>query len=460
MIDNIIVFAYLLIILGMGIYYRSRSNNFKHYANLQSSKNTSKLILVATIFASSIGGGTTFGISEKVFASSAAYTYGLILTIPIDFLIAIYIIPRIIKHHGAETVGDIMASYYGRPGRFIAGVAAMIVSIGLLAAQISVSGRIFQYILAVDYIKAVIISYSIVIIYTTIGGLRSVVFTNVLQFFAMILAIPVISIVGIHQIGIYNFIEQLPQNKILFDNSNTLLQDTIAATAGFAVMGLYPSFIQRILINTNYKETSKAIYIKSFIYALFLIFVTTNGLIAYHLYPEQTPQQALPYLIEQIMPVGLQGFIIVGLLAAVMSTADSDLNITSITLVKDFLSPIFDLSNQGQLLLIARIANIIIGSSAIIIALNFASVVDLVVFVVGFWSPMIIVPLIFALFGVTISQKMMIFSSICGVFSFLLWEKWLANYLNLNLKGVFIGTMVNLLIFSCSVLSTKWCHRT
>ena len=122
------------------------------------------------------------------------------------------------------------------------------------------------------------------------------VFTNVLQFFAMILAMPVISIIGIHKIGIYNFIEQLPQSKIFFDNLNTLLQDTIAATAGFVVMGLYPSFIQRILINTNYKETSKAIYIKSFIYAFFLIFVTINGLIAYHLYPEQTPQQTLPYL--------------------------------------------------------------------------------------------------------------------------------------------------------------------
>ena len=60
-----------------------RSNNFKHYANLQGSKNTSKLILVATIFASSIGGGITF-VSEKNFASSAN-TYGLILTILIDF---------------------------------------------------------------------------------------------------------------------------------------------------------------------------------------------------------------------------------------------------------------------------------------------------------------------------------------------------------------------------------------
>ena len=87
------------------------------------------------------------------------------------------------------------------------------------------------------------------------------VFTNVLQFFAMILAIPVISIIGIHKIRIYNLIEQLPQSKIFFDNSNTLLQDTIAATAGFVVMGLYPRFIPRILINTNYKQTSKAIWL-------------------------------------------------------------------------------------------------------------------------------------------------------------------------------------------------------
>ena len=113
MIDNIIVFAYLIIILAIGIFYRSKSGNFKNYANVKDSTRKNKLILVATIFASSVGGGTTFGIAEKAFSGDLSYTYGLLLTIPVDLLVAYYIIPRIIKHYGAESIGDIMSKYYG-----------------------------------------------------------------------------------------------------------------------------------------------------------------------------------------------------------------------------------------------------------------------------------------------------------------------------------------------------------
>jgi len=450
MIDNFIVLTYLIMILVIGIYYRSKSGNFKSYANVKDSTRKNKLILVATIFASSVGGGTTFGIAEKAFSGDISYSYGLILTLPVDLLVAYYIVPRIIKHYGAESVGDIMSKYYGTIGRFITGIASVIVSVGLVAAQISVSGHIFRYILKIDYIEGVVLSYGIVIIYTTIGGLRSIMFTNLLQFFAMILAIPVITLCGLYKIGLQNFILEFPVEKISIISNSSVLENTISATLGFAVMGLYPNFIQRALINDNPSDTSRAIYIKSAIYVLFLTFVTLNGLIAYNLYPSQDSNLALPYLIDQIIPTGVQGLVVVGLLAAVMSTADSDLNVTSVTLVKDIFNPVLKLKNQQTLLLIARITNIIIGSLAIIIALNFKSVVDLVVFVAGFWGPMIVVPLIFALFDITISRMMFILSSLGGGISFLLWEYGLIH--PLNLKGVFVGTLVSFIIFCLGMM--------
>lgn len=452
MIDNFIVLIYLLTVLGIAIYYRSRSGSFKSYANVKSSTRNNKLLLIATIFASSVGGGTTFGIAQKAFSSDLAYTYGLILTIPVDLLIARYLVPKLIKHYGAESVGDIIYKYYGLFGRIIAGSASVIVSIGFLAAQISVSGHIFQYILKINYVTGVVLSYGIVIIYTTIGGLRSVMFTNLLQFFAMILAIPMITIFGLNKIGLLNFIEQLPQDKVFFNN-NDLLIHTISATLGFSVMGLYPNFIQRALINNKPNETSSAIYKKSIMYAIFLIFISLNGLIAYNLYPDVDSSIALPYLINQIVPIGLQGIVVVGLLAAVMSTADSDLNVISVTLVKDLFSPIFQVDNQQWLLLAARIINVIIGSFAIIVALSFNSVVDLVVFVSGFWGPMVIVPLVFALFDVTIAKRMMIISSLGGGLAFLLWEYYFANHF--ILKGVFVGTVISLIIFLIGIRINK-----
>ena len=233
MIDIFIVTSYLLILLLTGIYYSKVDNTkFKSFAKFTSNTNTSKLIIIATIFASSIGGGTTFGISEKAFLGNIAYSYGLFFAIPIDLLIAAYIIPRIIKHYSAESVGDIMSVYYGSAGRYIAGFAAIVVSVGLVAAQISVSGRIFEYILQIDYVKGVVLSYGIVIIYTTIGGFRSVLFTNQLQFFAIIIAIPVVTIFGIHQIGIDNFINSVPKEKFSFYNNDDLVTTTIAATEG------------------------------------------------------------------------------------------------------------------------------------------------------------------------------------------------------------------------------------
>ena len=445
MIDIIIVFSYLVILLLVGIFQRSRLKGFRGFSRVGSKFQASKLVLVATIFASSIGGGTTFGIAEKAFAENIAYSYGLFLAIPIDILIAIYIMPRIIKHYGAETVGDIMHVYYGNTGRYIGGFSAILVSIGLIAAQISVSGRIFEYILQIDYIWGVVISYAIIMIYTTVGGLRSVLFANQLQFFAILLAIPVISVFGLYQIGISNFIAAVPAAKFSFFENPDLVSATIAATLGFMVMNLFPTFIQRALINKDSKATSKAIYIKSVIYAIFLIFITINGLIAFIKYPEIKASLALPYLIDHIIPVGIQGFVVVGLLAAVMSTADSDLNITSVTLVKDFLSPIFAIKNQNKMLMIARIANIIIGSLAIIIALSFARVVDLVIFIAGFWGPIVIVPLVMALFGRVISHSNMAISCASGAFSFLMWEQFFAQ--SYSFKGVFIGTMVNLLVF-------------
>lgn len=452
MLDNFIVLGYLIVILSIGIYYRSHSGTFKSFATVKDSSRKNRLLLVATIFASSVGGGTTFGLSEKSFMGNLAYTYGLLLTIPIDLLIAVYLVPRIIKHYGVESVGDILSKYYGQIGRIISGSAAIIVSIGLVAAQISVSGRIFQYILEVDYQKGVILSYGIVIVYTTIGGLRSVMFTNLLQFFAMITSIPIITIVGIKTIGIGNFINEIPTEKISFTNYD-LVNNTISAALGFAVMGLYPNFIQRALINNNPSETKQAIYIKSAIYAVFLVLITCNGLLAHQLYPEQLSSIALPHLIDQIIPVGLKGLVVVGLLAAVMSTADSDLNVTSISLVKDLFSPIFKEHNQQKLLLIARISNVLIGSFAIIIALSFSSVVDLVVFVSGFWAPVILVPLVFLLFEITISIRMMVVCSIAGSSSFLLWEYFVANYI--SLKGVFIGTITSLVIFLLALCIKK-----
>lgn len=442
MIDILIVATYLISMLVIGVYYRSKSQSLSGYGAFTA--NSNKFILVATVFATAVGGGTTFGLAEKAFTHNLSYSYGLLLTIPIDILIAFILVPRLTNHYGSISVGDIIAKDYGNIGRVITGMAALFVSIGYLAAQINVSGRIFQYILDIEKNEGVILSYIMVIIYTTIGGLRSVIFTNVLQFLAMLLAIPIITFVGIGTTGLEPISLSIEPKQYLLNNRE-LITATIYAALSFSVMGLYPSFIQRTTMNKKPHNIKTAIVIKSVIYAFFILCITMNGLLAFVIDPNQDPSLAVPNMIDIIIPIGIKGLVISGLLASVTSTASSDLNIASISLVNDIFRPISHIYNQRTLLYLAQIMTVILGSSAIIIALSFNHVVDLIIFSAGFWSPMILIPLIGTLLRITISTRAFIVCTIVGIISFLTWEYFAFIP---KLKGVFIGTMANLICFT------------
>ncbi len=442
MIDNLIVLLYLIAVLAIGLYYRSRSGSLQGYSSMSRTTGTSTFMLVATIFATAVGGGTTFGLSEKAFSGNLSYSYALLITVPVDLWIAFYLVPKVVKYHGAISVGDIMSKFYGDTGKIITGVAATLISVGYLAAQVNVSGRIFQHILEIDHVEGVILSYVIVILYTTIGGLRSVVFVNVLQFLAMIASIPLVTFIGGWDIYAGGLSSAIPSAKYVL--SPSLIEETLSIALGFAVMGFYPSFIQRILIDKNASKVKSAIVIKSAVYVLFIICVTINGLIAVAMDPTHNSALAIPYMLDLVLPVGLKGFVVVGLLSAVMSTADSDLNIASISIINDIFRPITNIQDDRILLILAKLTTFVLGCFAIYLALSFHNAVDLVIFAAGFWAPMVLVPLVAGLFGVIGSQKSFLCSSVMGTLSFIAWECCMPLA---QVKGVFIGTLVSLVCF-------------
>lgn len=443
MLDIIIITSYLTISLIIGLYNRSTSKTLSGYSHLGKDINNNSLILAATIFASSVGGATTFGITEKSFTGNIAFALGLLFTIPIDILIAVFIVPRLSKFRDVNSIGEIISKFYGQAPRIITGISVALMSIGYLSVQINVSGRIFTYLLGIEYIDAVIVSYAIVILYTTIGGLRSVVINNSIQFIAMILAIPTLTILSINHIGMENFISKIPSEKYNILTSNNLLTDTIYATLSFTVMGFYPTFIQRVLAGRNSISVQKAIYFKSAIYAFFIICLTLNGLSAFILVPESFASDALTNLIDKIIPSGVKAIILIGFLAAVMSTADSDLNIASISIVNDIFKPL-NITQDTNQLIITKFLTVIIGSAAILIVISFEGILELIIFSAGLWVPTAAVPLMGLLLKRKTSDKKFIFTSFIGSSVFILSNIFLSQN---PISPIFIGTAASAIIF-------------
>lgn len=443
-IDVIIIVSYLLILFILGVVTSRFAGTFDDFSKVDKSLRKNRLILAATVFATAVGGGTTFGLSEKIFSENLSYAYALILTIPIDLLIAYIVVPRIAFFREAFSAGDVIETAYGKLGRVLTGIAVIISSIGYLAVQISVSGHILHNVLKIDYIIAVIVSYSVVIIYTSSGGLRSVITNNALQFITMIIAIPILTFYGINELGFTEFVNNIPENKYSLSNDK-VLWDTIWLTLSFSIMGCYPTLIQRALLNRNAKYMKTAIVIKSAIYFFFILCIALNGLIAFELTPEISGNDSVINMIATILPNGLKGLVIIGFLSSAMSTADTDINVASLSASQDILTPLFRISDQKLLLNITRISSILIGVFSIIVSISFDSIVDIVLTVAGIWAPMMLIPFLSVIFHKTISQKGLVLSIISGIIALLLWQYYYSSCC--MLKSIFVGTMANGLVF-------------
>ena len=140
------------------------------------------LIVGATLSASFIGGGFTMGNAEKVF------TIGIINIVVLwgfslkEILVAKFIAPRTGHFPTAISVGDVMEVDYGKVGKVVTGVFSVLLCAGILGAQIAGMGYLFNLFMGISVPMGILIGMGIIIIYDTIGGMRAVVATDVLQF--------------------------------------------------------------------------------------------------------------------------------------------------------------------------------------------------------------------------------------------------------------------------------------
>ncbi|MEM9104720.1 MAG: sodium:solute symporter family protein, partial [Pseudomonadota bacterium] len=190
MIDNFTLFGYLLIVMGIGLWAGRNVSNIRDYATSQSG--FGPFVICATLSASFIGGGFSFGNAEKVFLIGIANIVALWGFSLKEIFVAVQIAPRMARFKDAISVGDIMASSYGKPGRVITGICGVILCCGIVGAQVGAVGYIFQNLFGLDRLVGIALGCSIVIIYTAIGGMKSVIYTDVLQYTLLAVGLPLV----------------------------------------------------------------------------------------------------------------------------------------------------------------------------------------------------------------------------------------------------------------------------
>ena len=445
-IDFGIIAAYLLLTVGIGIYYGRGVNTLKDFA--VGSGNVTIVVMVATIAATTNGGNAFLGQSEQLYASGLLFIL-IMIAYPINgLLIGKYIVPRVSPFEGALSVGDLMKQKFGILGQVTSGIFAFIKTTGTVAGQVTALSIFMNSFIGIPVLVSVIASSATVVAYSAYGGVRSVATTDAIQFCIMMVGIPVLTALSMKAAG---------GNEIVFDKiiSKDFLLDKessfyyISLFFIFALPIFPPALVQRLFMMKDLKKLATSFKISAYAdipMSLIVIFMVGSFMV---LNPEGvSPNNIVPYLIENILPVGMRGLVIAALMAAIMSTADSNVNAASVAFTNDILKPLSKKNyTEKQELIFARLASVAVGVFAILAALYFKSIFDIALAFLNVWIPVMVVPLYAVIFNHQGDQHSFIRSSLGGITSWFAWKYYGQDVLPLH------PIIVSL---SCSFLCFHW----
>lgn len=250
-----------------------------------------------------------------------------------------------------------------------------------VSAQFHASGKILNSIFGFDELVGIAIGAIIIILYTLMGGFFAVAWTDLIQGIIMIGTLVILPVVGI--------IELREMDKSIIDGLIIAGGNRVSLTAGLSgwaavsivIGGLswglgyfgQPHIIIRYMAIRSVSDIKKARLIASAwaipgISGAFMI-----GLVALAMYgPDFFPdvEQAMPYLATQLLPAWFAGILISGAVAAMMSTADSQLLVSTSALTVDFFQHFLkrQISDRAHVTF-SRIVIIILGLFAFTLAM-------------------------------------------------------------------------------------------
>ena len=445
--DIAIFIGFLLVNLTIGLYHGRKVKTIEDYA--LGGRNFTTGALVSTIIATWIGGDYLFITLAEVYKTGLHYTIGCLGMVVCLLLNAYVFVPKMREFLGSISVAESMGKLYGKEIRIISAICGTIASAGFIAVQFKVFGEILKHYVGLSGDYPIFIAASIVVIYSALGGIRSVTFTDVIQFFTFGVLIPVLGFVVWNQSSeSINFtaesVHHLFNYREFIGLSNPNFWSLILLFVLFSLPDINPTMFQRVAMGRDIPQVKKAFTIASFILLFILLGMAWIAFLLHSTNPDLAPESLVQYLIDRYSPhAGLRSFILIGVVAMCMSTADSNINSSSVLLTHDFCHPL-GIKFKSELVL-SKLISVILGITSVYLALLDYDLLPLVFMTQSFYIPIIDVPLILAILGFRSTTKAVLIGMIAGLIGVIIWRIFFMDITNVD--SILPGMVVNFVFF-------------
>ncbi len=341
-------------------------------------RNTGWFIVGASLFSSNIGSEHLVGLAGTGAASGVAVAQFEILAAFILLLLGWLFTPFYLRS-GVYTMPEFLERRYSPAARwYLAGISIVGYVLTKISVTIFAGGVVFVALMGIDFWTGALAVVIATGIYTLFGGLKAVLITDTIQMVVLIGGSVVVTWVGLDAVGGWGELTRAagPEFMDMWKPANDPAFPWTGIIFGAPILGVWywctdQFIVQRVLAARNLKEARRGTVFAGFLKILPLFIFVIPGVIAMVLAKQGKMQlnaadQALPALVAELLPVGLRGLVVAGLLAALMSSLSSVFNSTSTLITWDVYKKLRPDATEKQLVLVGRL------STGVLVALGLA----------------------------------------------------------------------------------------
>ncbi len=364
LLDLLVIGAYFCILLGISWWSAMRKKD-ESADYFLAGRDIGWLAVGASLFASNIGSEHLVGLAGTGAASGLAVGHFEWLACLILLLLGWLFVPYYLRS-GVYTMPEFLERRYNASSR---AYFTWVSVIGYVLTKISVTlfagGVVLRAVTGWNFWTSAVVLIVITGLYTILGGLRAVIYTEVMQAVVLILGSATLVIVGMAHVGGWSGLHAAAPPDF-FSMWKPISHPDFPWTGiifGAPILGVWywctdQHIVQRVLAARNVTEARRGTIFAGYLKILPVFIFVLPGIIAMALYSDirgEAANSAYPLLVQRLLPAGLKGLVLAGMLAALMSSLASAFNSCSTLLTWDVYRKWRPQASEARLVTVGRV---------------------------------------------------------------------------------------------------------
>ena len=386
-VDYIVIAVYVVGVTVLGaLFCRSQKNTEDFFL---AGRSMSWFPVAISIIATNVSAISYMGTPGFIYKTGLQVTMVAMISIPISVPFVIFLFLRFFHRLKLYTAYEYLEKRFNVGIRTVGSTLFILLRLCWLATVIYVPSLALSVVTRIPLITWILAVGLFSTFYTTLGGMKAVIWTDVAQFFVMVGSMVAMVIVLLIS---FNWNPGQIWNIAVEGGRGTLFDFSFDMTKNLSFWGIILGYmfinvasygvdqviLQRSLTTKTLKAAEKSMLYQAVMTIPIVMFLACLGIgffAFYQVHPELLPanfkpDQVLPIFVVQQLPIGISGLVIAGIFAATMSSADSGINSLTTCTVVDFYQRFLggDKSSDHHRLVVARIGTVFWGLVATALA--------------------------------------------------------------------------------------------